>query len=45
MDRKYQELMALVRQGSKLTLDHTRMTGDEKRASLAIDQHVTANLI
>jgi hypothetical protein len=45
MDRKYQELMALVRQGIVLTLDQTRMTADERRASLAIDQHVAANLI
>ena len=45
MDRKYQALMALVRQGIDLTPDQTRMTADEKRAGLAIDQHVTANLI
>jgi hypothetical protein len=45
MDRKYQELMALVRQGVELTLDQTRMTADEKRASRVIDQHVAANPI
>ena len=45
MDRKYQELMALVRQGIELTLDQTRMTPDEKRANLSIDRHVAANLI
>lgn len=45
MDQKYQELMALVRQGIELTLDQTRMTADERRASLAIDQHVAANPI
>jgi hypothetical protein len=45
MDQKYQELMALVRQGIDLTLDQTKMTADEKRASLAIDQHVAANSI
>jgi hypothetical protein len=45
MDRKYQELMALVRQGVQLSLDQTRMTADEKRAGLSIDQHVAANTI
>lgn len=45
MDRKYQELMALVRQGVELTLDQTRMTADEKRAGRAIDEHIAANPI
>jgi hypothetical protein len=45
MDRKYQELMALVGQGVELTPDQTRMSADEKRASLSIDQQVAANPI
>jgi hypothetical protein len=45
MDRKYQELMALVRQGVELTLAQTKMTADEKRASLFIGEHVAANPI
>jgi hypothetical protein len=42
-DRKYQALMALVRQGVDLTREQTKMTSDEKRASLSIDSHVAAN--
>jgi hypothetical protein len=45
MDQKYQELMALVRQGVQLSLDQTRMTADEKRGGLSIDRHVAANTI
>lgn len=45
MDRKYQQLMELVCQGVELTLEQTRMTSDEKRASLFIDEHVAANPI
>lgn len=45
MDRKYQELMALVRRGIELTLDQTRMTADEKRAGRAVDQHAADNPI
>jgi hypothetical protein len=42
-DQKYQELMALVHQGIDLTPEQTKMTSDEKRASLSIDSHVVAN--
>jgi hypothetical protein len=45
LDHKYQKLMALVRQGVELTLEQTKMTSDEKRANLSIDQHVNANPI
>jgi hypothetical protein len=43
MDRKYQELMSLVRQGVELTPEQTKMTPDEKRANLSIDRHISAN--
>jgi hypothetical protein len=45
LDRKYQELMALVRQGIELTPAQTKMTAGEKRADLFIDEHVAANPI
>jgi hypothetical protein len=45
VDRKHRELTALVRQGVELTLDQTKMTSDEKRANLSIDQHVANNPI
>jgi hypothetical protein len=45
MDRKYQGLMALVRQGIDLTLDQTRMTADERRAYGFLDEHIAANPI
>lgn len=45
VDRKHRELAVLTRQGVELTLDQTRMTDDEKRANLSINQHVAANPI
>ncbi|MGA8399308.1 MAG: hypothetical protein WB697_05425 [Stellaceae bacterium] len=45
VDRKHRELTDLTRQGVELTLDQTRMTDDEKRANLSINQHVADNPI
>lgn len=45
IDRKHQELTALIRQGVEPTPDQTRMTSDEKRANLSINRHVADNPI
>lgn len=45
LDRKYQELTALLRQGVELTPEQMKMTDDEKRVNRSIDSHVEANPI
>jgi len=45
MDRKYQELTALVRKGVELDPQQCKLTPDERRASGFMRNHVTANRI
>ncbi|HEU0218317.1 MAG TPA: hypothetical protein VFQ90_16810 [Stellaceae bacterium] len=45
MDRKHQELAALLDQGVEPELDRRRLTPDESRANRFVDEHVAANPI
>jgi hypothetical protein len=45
MDRKYQELYALVRDGREFDWERAKLTPDEKRVGAFIYDHVAANPI
>jgi hypothetical protein len=45
MDRKYQRITKLLREGVEFDLNECKLTPDEKRANSFIDEHISANPI